>query len=193
VSETLDIIRAEHRRLASVLTCFIGVLNDIKDRNLAPDLALFEQVVIYLEAFLYQFHHPKEDEHLFHRVLARSGRSVKKVIQRLEDEHGQGRVLLTLLRKNLDRYRATPNQENFMAFYNMAMVYRDFEWYHMGVEEREILPLAEEILTEADWAELDALFTAHDDPVFGRQPQEEFNTLAAKIINQAPAPHGLGA
>jgi branched-chain amino acid transport system ATP-binding protein len=75
----------------------------------------------------------------------------------------------------------------------MAMVYRDFEWYHMGVEEREILPLAEEILTETDWAELDALFTAHDDPVFGRQPQEAFNTLASKIISQAPAPHGLGA
>jgi hemerythrin-like domain-containing protein len=189
--ETLEIIRAEHRRLASVITCFIGVLNDIRDHDQAPDLALFEQVVNYLETFLYQFHHPKEDQHLFQRVLARAGKSVTKVIQRLEDEHAQGKVLLTLLRKNLDRYRATPDREVFMAFYNIAMVYRDFEWYHMGVEEREILPLAEEILSEADWRELDALFTLHDDPVFGQKPKQDFNTLAAKIICQAPAPHGL--
>ena len=190
--ETLDIIRAEHRRLASVLNCFIGVLNDIKDNDMAPDLALFEQVVVYLETFLYQFHHPKEDQHLFQRVLARSDKSVKKVIQRLEDEHAQGKVLLALLRKNLARYRDTPEPEAFMAFYNIAMVYRDFEWYHMGVEEREILPLAEKILSEADWAELDGLFLLHDDPVFGQKPKQEFNALAAKIISQAPAPHGLG-
>jgi hemerythrin-like domain-containing protein len=71
------------------------------------------------------------------------------------------------------------------------MVYRDFEWYHMGVEEREILPLAEEILSDADWHELDGLFSVHDDPVFGQKPKEDFNTLAVKIISQAPAPHGL--
>jgi hemerythrin-like domain-containing protein len=190
---TLNIIRAEHRRLASVFNCFIGVLNDIKEHDLAPDLALLEQVVVYLETFLYQFHHPKEDQHLFQRVLARTGQSANTVIQRLEDEHAHGRVLLALLRKNLERYRATPGQETFMPFYNIAMVYRDFEWYHMGVEERELLPLAQEILTEADWAELGDLFTAHDDPVFGRQPKEAFNTLAAKIFSQAPAPHGFGA
>jgi branched-chain amino acid transport system ATP-binding protein len=192
VRETLDIIRAEHRRLASVLNCFIGVLNDIKDHDSTPDLALFEQVVVYLETFLYRFHHPKEDEYLFQRVMARSGKSINKVIQRLEEEHAQGKVLLALLRKNLVRLQTTPDRDSSMAFYNIAMVYRDFEWHHMGVEEREILPLAEEILTEADWADLDSLFTAHDDPVFGRQPKEEFNTLAENIIRIAPAPYGLG-
>lgn len=190
--ETLKIIREEHRRLASVINCFIGVLADIKDHDLAPDMTLFEQVVVYLESFLYRFHHPKEDEYLFYRVLERTDGSCSKTIQRLEQEHEQGKVLLALLRRNLDRYRGTPGQETFMGFYNIAMVYRDFEWHHMGVEERDILPLAEASLTDADWAELDALFTAHDDPVFGRQPKETFTNLAAKIISQAPAPHGLG-
>jgi hemerythrin-like domain-containing protein len=189
--ETLNIIRAEHRRLASVINCFIGVLDDVKDHDLSPDLTLFEQVVVYLETFLYQFHHPKEDEYLFQRMLAHCGKHYRKTIQRLEEEHAQGKVLLSLLRKNLDLYRKNTDQEAFMAFYNIAMVYRDFEWFHMGVEEREILPLAEEILTEADWAELDSVFTVHDDPVFGQLPKEGFNRLAAKIISQAHAPYGL--
>jgi hypothetical protein len=80
--ETLDIIREEHRRLASVITCFIGVLNDIKDHDQTPD-------------------------------------------------------------------------------------------------------------SEADWQELDGLFTLHNDPVFGQKPKEDFNTLAAMIISQAPILHGL--
>jgi branched-chain amino acid transport system ATP-binding protein len=62
----------------------------------------------------------------------------------------------------------------------------------MVTEEREVLPLAEEKLTPADWEALDNLFTAHDDPLFGDKPTREFSDLASRIVNQAPAPHGLG-
>ena len=191
MSETLKIIRAEHRRLAAVINCFVGVLQEVKDRDHAPEFEMFEQVVVYFEQFLYRFHHPKEDEYLFPRLLQRATDSAE-VIERLESEHVEGKDILVKLRTNLDRYRAQPEEATFESFYNIAMVYRDFEWHHMGTEEREVLPLAEKSLNEADWAELDAIFTAHEDPVFGRKQKDEFSDLATRIVNLAPAPHGLG-
>ena len=191
MSETLKIIRAEHRRLAAVINCFVGVLQEIKDRDHPPEFEMFEQVVVYFEQFLYRFHHPKEDQYLFPRLLERAKDSTE-VIQRLESEHEQGKEILVKLRTNLDNYRAHPDQDSFDSFYNIAMVYRDFEWHHMGTEERDVLPLAESALHESDWQELDAIFTAHEDPVFGRKQKEEFSDLATRIVNLAPAPHGLG-
>ncbi len=191
MSETLKIIRAEHRRLAAVINCFVGVLQEIKDRNHPPEFEMFEQVVVYFEQFLYRFHHPKEDQYLFPRLLERAKKSAE-VIERLESEHEQGKEILVKLRAKLDLYRANPNQDTFDAFYNIAMVYRDFEWHHMGTEEREVLPMAEKELKPSDWVELDAIFTAHEDPVFGRKQKDEFSDLATRIVNLAPAPHGLG-
>jgi hemerythrin-like domain-containing protein len=191
MSETLKIIRAEHRRLAAVINCFVSVLQEIKDRDHPAELEMFEQVVVYFEQFLYRFHHPKEDEYLFPRLLQRAEKSAE-VIERLESEHVEGKDILVKLRTNLDNYRDKQDEATFESFYNIAMVYRDFEWHHMSTEEREILPLAEKSLTENDWAELDAIFTAHEDPVFGRKQKDEFSDLASRIVNLAPAPHGLG-
>jgi hemerythrin-like domain-containing protein len=191
MSETLKIIRAEHRRLAAVINCFVGVLQEIKDRGHPPEYEMFEQVVVYFEQFLYRFHHPKEDEYLFPRLLQRVAESAE-VIERLESEHKEGKEILLKLRTNLDNYRRQQDETSFESFYNIAMVYRDFEWHHMGTEEREVLPLAEKSLSESDWAELDGIFTAHEDPVFGRKQKDEFSDLATRIVNLAPAPHGLG-
>jgi hypothetical protein len=63
----------------------------------------------------------------------------------------------------------------------------------MAVEESEILPTARRVLDEADWAELDAAFAAHRDPLTGHEPSEEYRPLFQRILMQAPAPIGLGA
>lgn len=188
---TLDIIRSEHRRLATIITCFVGVLNDIKDREKPSDMGLLSQIVAYLEEFLYRYHHPKEDDYLFRRLKERDAKSAA-LISRLSDEHNEGRTILHRLRANLKRYLEDNSRERFLAFYNIAMVYRDFEYHHMGTEERELLPLALAHFTDADWRELDAIFSEHDDPVFGERADAKFRDLAANIIHRAPAPHGLG-
>ncbi len=56
-----------------------------------------------------------------------------------------------------------------------------------------LLPLAERVLTGADWEAIDAAFKANDDPLFGPQPGEEFRALFQRIVTRAPAPIGVGA
>jgi len=63
---------------------------------------------------------------------------------------------------------------------------------HIRTEEVEILPLAERVLTGADWAELDAAFMQNRDPLTYRDGQDEFRPLFKRILMTLPAPIGLG-
>jgi hypothetical protein len=62
----------------------------------------------------------------------------------------------------------------------------------MAMEEREILPLAERVLTEEDWSELDEAFGANRDALAGSLPEAEYAALFSRIVHLVPAPVGLG-
>ena len=56
----------------------------------------------------------------------------------------------------------------------------------MDKEEREVLPLAREYLTAEDWAEIDAEFFDNKDPLFGEEPEQQFQKLFSTILKLAP-------
>ena len=62
----------------------------------------------------------------------------------------------------------------------------------MALEEKQILPLAEKLLSAQDWAELDAAFAANRDPLTGHEPDDDYRALFSRIVNALPAPLGLG-
>ena len=62
----------------------------------------------------------------------------------------------------------------------------------MAMEEKEILPLAERVLTKQDWADLDEAFSTNRDPLTGHEPEEDYRLLFTRIVNAVPAPIGLG-
>ncbi|HXH03685.1 MAG TPA: hemerythrin domain-containing protein [Candidatus Competibacteraceae bacterium] len=188
--KAIDIIQAEHRRLAAMLHCLASVLQDVKKGMLEPDFELFEAVLHYVESFLYHFHHPKEDSYLFCTLRERVP-ELDKVLDQLEEEHQHGARLVERLRTTLEAYKRHGGP-GLPAFLAAAEDYYQFEYKHMAMEEREVLPLARKRLTEEDRARLDAVFMAHEDPLFGDKPKKEFETLYTAILNRAPAPHGLG-
>ena len=64
---------------------------------------------------------------------------------------------------------------------------------HMKLEETAILPVAQAVLSEADWAELDAAFANNCDPLTGQHPRDPaFDRLFTRIVMRAPAPIGVG-
>ena len=78
------------------------------------------------------------------------------------------------------------------AFEKAVESYVDDHLAHMRTEEREILPLAQQVLTDDDWAELDAEFQKNKDPLTGHEPADEYRDLFSRIVRMAPAPIGLG-
>jgi hypothetical protein len=64
----------------------------------------------------------------------------------------------------------------------------------MRLEEAVVLPAAQRVLSDADWAELDAAFATNCDPLTGRTPRDPvFDRLFTRIEMRAPAPIGVGA
>ena len=187
----LDIIRAEHRSLASVLHALQYLARQIRDAGATPDYGLLRLIIDYIEEFHQRYHHPKEDEYLFRAIRTRT-QEADVPLAVLEAEHAEGDGRLRSLRAALNRLQAS----NGAASADLGRAvddYSEFHWRHMRREEDEVMPIAERVLTAQDWAAMNAAFTANDDPLFGQARREEFEALFKLIVNLAPPPIGYGA
>ncbi len=187
----IAVVQGEHRNLGSLLSCVRMLARDIEEQGSEPDFRLFHAVVNYLDSYLAQFHHPKEDRYLFPAVRRRCPQAAP-ILDDLEADHVRVVDLLHGLRRALAAYEYE-GQGGFAAFRDALEEYIEFEREHARKEERSILPLAREHLTAEDWREIDAAFSSNADPLFGEDRQQDYEQLYKKIANLAPAPYGLGA
>lgn len=186
--KTIDIIHAEHRALAAVLQALRFVVGEIRGGKLQPDFRLLAAMVDYITQVPEKVHHPKEDKYLFPMLRRRSPRAAA-LIDVLEAQHTEGYRMTVALLQALIHYQSV-GAAGFAAFDALLREYLDFNWKHLKQEEAELLPLAREALTDADWQELDAEFSANFDPYAGAEG--EFNDLFHRIVSLTPAPRGLG-
>ena len=187
---TLTIIHDEHAALAAMLRSILLMLSEARRHAVLPDFATLRAMLFYVDEFPEQRHHVKETELLFPKLRARTPLS-RDLLDRLDEDHGRGELRIRELEHALLAFdvMGEPRRE---AFERAAQNYVDFYLAHMALEEREILPLAERVLTADDWAQLDEAFIANRDPLTGHEPEENYRALFTRIVNQAPAPIGLG-
>ena len=190
MTKAIDLIRGEHRDIALVVQCLAAVLREVREGKLAPDPEMLEAVIDYMQNFPDRFHHPKEEEHLF-KMLRRRDPSAAPILDELHEQHVAGERGIADLRWKLEALKKNP-EAAFAAFDQAATAYIEFQKRHMALEEQKVLPLAEKVLTQADWAAIEQAFADNDDPVFGRNPQAYFNRLFSRIVTLAPEPYGVG-
>jgi len=135
-------------------------------------------------------HHRKESELLFPKLRARTPLS-RELLDHLDDDHAHGERKVRELEHELLGFEML-GEPRRLAFEEAAGRYVGFYLAHMAKEEREILPLAEKVLTERDWADLDEAFLANADPLTGHEPSPDYAALFTRIVNAVPAPIGLG-
>ena len=177
---TLHIIQGEHRNLGMILTCFEKLLENIEHQKREPDAMLFRAILTYVDSFLYRYHHPKEDDCLF-PALCRRHPSAGELIQELQNDHHKGTKTCHKLGEILTLYES--NNAGFAEFHEAALDYIKFERRHIGKEEAELIPLADEHLTESDWRPIDIVFCANDDPMFGDKPKQRYKQFSQLITN----------
>jgi hemerythrin-like domain-containing protein len=180
---TYRIIRSEHFEINIVLTCLDNLVNALERKTWKPDFDLLFLILDFIESFPATFHHPKEEDYLFKAVRRRSPEA-GPVLDQLCDEHVQGLDLIDGLKASLEAYLESPAARDW--FRDSALGYVDHERQHMLKEEREILPLALQVLSRDDWREIDAAFERNDHPLFGPTRQESFDKLFSLILRQAP-------
>jgi hemerythrin-like domain-containing protein len=186
----LRIIHDEHAALAAMLRSIPMLLAQHRRQGTLPDFATLRAMLFYVDEFPEQRHHRKESELLFPRLRARTAEAAA-VLDRLDQDHAQGERAIRDLEHALLAFEMM-GESRREAFEQAVQKYVDFYFQHMSLEEKQVLPLAERVLTAQDWAELDAAFAANRDPLTGHQPEDDYRDLFSRIVNALPAPLGLG-
>jgi hemerythrin-like domain-containing protein len=189
MKDAISILKSEHRSISAVLHGLKELARMAQDATVRPRFQVLRSMLRYIDEYPEQLHHPKEDEHLFARVLARAPQA-RLQIDELQAEHEEGARLIRELERALLFF-----EEGWPAgareFRQAVEKYAQFHWNHMRKEERELLPLAERVLTAEDWKAIDRAFAANADPVAGMH-ERDYEKLFTRIANLAPAPVGLG-
>jgi hemerythrin-like domain-containing protein len=185
----ISILKSEHRSISAVLHALKELARMAHDSTARPRFQVLRSIVRYIDEFPEKLHHPKEDEHLFARLVARAPET-RLLVEELQAEHDEGaRLIRELERALLFMEEGWP--VGAREFRNAVGDYAEFHWKHMRKEEEKLLPLAERHLTPEDWTAIDAAFAANRDPIAGMQARD-FEALFTRIVNLAPEPVGLG-
>ncbi|HPW28919.1 MAG TPA: hemerythrin domain-containing protein [Rhodoferax sp.] len=190
--ESLRIIHDEHDALSAMLRS-IGMMVDRGPGNNPENFFdVLRAMLFYIDEFPERLHHTKESELLFPPV-ARLAPETREAIEKLEKDHQHGESSVRELQHLLLAWELIGDARRG-AFDAAAKRYLAFYLEHMRLEETVILPMAQKVLSDADWLELDAAFATNCDPLTGKYPRDPaYDRLFTKIVSQAPAPIGLGS
>ena len=190
--ESLRIIHEEHAALAAMLQSLRMMVQ--RGPADAPEqyFDVLRAMLFYIDEFPERLHHPKESELLFPPLRARS-RELADILNRLDRDHTRGEESVRELQHLLLSWELL-GESRRAAFEQAALRYLDFYLEHMKVEETQVLPQALEVLTEQEWAVLDAACARNCDPLTGKYPRDPvYDRLFTRIVMRAPAPIGVGA
>lgn len=187
---TTRIIRDEHAALSAMLRSILLLLDAHRRQQSTPDFAALRAMLFYVDQFPEQRHHRHETELLFPKLRARTPMS-RDLLDHLDQDHARGERNIREVEHALLVYEML-GEAHREPFERAIARYTDFYLAHMALEEKEVLPLAERVLTEDDWRDLDAVFGAHRDPFAGHEPEDEYRALFTRIVNAVPTPIGLG-
>lgn len=187
--ETLKIIRAEHAALRAVLRAIPLLLDREPCAGGRPDFAALRAMLFYVDEFAEQRHHRKESMLLFPKLRARTPRS-RAQLDQLDGDHARGERRIRNLQHALLAFEML-GEPRRADFEQSAADYVAFYLAHMALEEAEILPLAQKVLTDDDWDELDHAFLNNRDALAGRSPEHEYRALFSRIAEALPGPIGL--
>ena len=188
---SLQIIRDEHASLAAMLRSMLMMVERGPSDKPERFFDVLRAMLFYIDEFPERLHHPKESDLLFPRVV-RAAPSVMAAVQKLERDHINGEKAVRELQHQLLAWEIL-GESRRSAFVDPCKQYVAFYLEHMRLEETAILPVAEKVLTDAEWKELDAAFEKNCDPLTGKySPDPAYHRLFTRIVMRAPSPIGLG-
>lgn len=191
MSGPLAQLYAEHSSLAAVLHAMSALVRAVREHDKCIDPKVFRAILHYLDVFPEREHHWKEEAVLFPRIR-QCTHDADAILDQLACEHELGEQAIRDLEQAFVRYEEHGDVE-FEPFAAAVDSYVKRYREHMRKEEREVMPLAQRVLSTQDWADIEAAFALHRDPLAGVSPETTHDQLFRRIMMIVPAPLGLGA
>ena len=177
MSDSIALWHAEHRHFSRLL--------DLLERQVVafhadnqPNFELMLDLVSYLRYFPDRHHHPREDV-AFSRLAERDPQ-IRTMVDQLLQEHrviaAAGSELLKYLEQVVDdvvveRAKVEAAAATYLVYYRR----------HLALEDRDIVPRAEQLLTAADWDAVVAAIPHGADPLFGEDCEPRYRELRRQI------------
>lgn len=182
MTDAIDIIHRDHVNFDKVLTVLqdtADALSEAEGRATPAQLDLLCSIVYYIRTFPDRVHHPKEEQELFPLLLKRRP-DAAALITRLQAQHAEGEASVAALSAAVDKLEKCP-EDGRAEVQVAAVAYVTFQRDHIGLEERELLPMARAALTANDWSRVNRAFGRDSDPMFGENLETGFRSLFERI------------
>jgi len=188
-SRASALIMDEHRSLAAVLQGLRRRIDDARSGTERLDREVVGALLRYVHDYPEQRHHPKEEASL-HRLLRQRGERGRDLLHELEAQHLQEYRLAAELQAAYDDCpdRASGDDPALLRLDAAMAALASHVWDHMRREEQELLPLALEVLTPADWYEVADVFAGNQDPGFGEWSEADFKRHFTQAANSTQLP-----
>lgn len=173
----IEALERDHRNMKRLLALIEDQVDGFH-RGTPLDFDLLRSVMDYIRNFPDRFHHPREDL-IFRRLALRQPaaagggdlleehRLLAELAARLAEAIGNVELEIDLPRAALE---------------GAARAYVAACRHHMAEEERVLFPLAQQRLTDADWAEIAKAPSAPADPLFGGEVEQRYLRLHERIM-----------
>jgi len=145
-------------------------------RNKTPDYSIMRSIVVYVQEYPEQAHHPLEDA-IFSILSERV--DDPRLLQSLMADHTELEAISRKLRETLASVNSGTN-----STLELKQQLEDFivrQRYHLYFEEKKIYPIIKYLMTEEDWQHVQSIVPLMDDPVFGERSNNDYELLYREL------------
>lgn len=181
--KSVDYLKQEHRKIEEMLVALEAAAIQVEASGTAP--AFISDLLDFFQRYADVNHHAKEEAFLF-PALARHGVSPDGVVGAMTHQHHMGRVHVRDMRHAIERLRLDDAAAR-LAFATSAHTYVELLRVHIQIEDDDLYPLAEQLLSADEDAALLAEFQEVDGSREAIAQQARWEALVARI--HEPARH----
>lgn len=149
-------------------------------RGKIPDYSLMRSIIVYIQEYPEQIHHPLEDM-IYSILLERCDDA--GFVQELIAEHTNLEVVTRGLRDCLETLNSGIDSMDELK--QQLSEFLVGQRQHILREEAEVYPLVQKVLTKEDWIKLQSAVPVLDEPMFGRRTREDYERLYREIEDKS--------
>jgi len=166
----------EHDHIQKTLNLLeMQFLDLCRDRK--PDYSIMLSIIVYIQEYPEQAHHPLEDA--IFSILIKRGSDKEKTIRALVTDHSKLEIVTRKLRRSIELFKNGIGSKNNLERQLSEFLLRQRR--HLYIEEIEVYPLIEHVLTQQDWKDIQPMPPSLDDPVFGKRTRNDYELLYREI------------
>jgi hemerythrin-like domain-containing protein len=174
-SKILVRLKVEHEQLLRKLNLLESQYFEMC-RDKTPDYSLMHSIIVYIQEYPEQIHHPLED--MIYSILLKRVDDAE-FVEKLISEHTKMEAVTREIRESLESLPGcAASGEKLMQQLSEFLV---GQRQHIYTEESVVFPLVQRSLTAEDWKRLEYMTPILDEPIGGKRTWNDYMRLSREI------------